>query len=43
MGLIRPAWEAKPQGFVPGGFSLHNTMPPHGPDKEGLKGCAMQR
>lgn len=38
MGLIRPAWEAKPQGFVPGGFSLHNTMPPHGPDKEAFEG-----
>jgi homogentisate 1,2-dioxygenase len=34
MRLICPACEAKPQGFVPGGFSLHNTMPPHGPDKD---------
>ena len=32
MGLIYGQYDAKPQGFVPGGFSLHNTMLPHGPD-----------
>ena len=32
MGLIYGAYDAKPEGFVPGGFSLHNTMLPHGPD-----------
>jgi homogentisate 1,2-dioxygenase len=32
MGLIQGQYDAKPQGFVPGGFSLHNCMLPHGPD-----------
>ena len=32
MGLIYGQYDAKPQGFVPGGFSLHNAMLPHGPD-----------
>jgi homogentisate 1,2-dioxygenase len=34
MGLIYGQYDAKPQGFVPGGFSLHNCMLPHGPDAE---------
>jgi homogentisate 1,2-dioxygenase len=34
MGLIYGAYDAKPQGFIPGGFSLHNCMLPHGPDTE---------
>ena len=34
MGLIYGVYDAKPQGFVPGGFSLHNCMQPHGPDTE---------
>lgn len=34
MGLIYGQYDAKPQGFAPGGFSLHNTMMPHGPDIE---------
>jgi homogentisate 1,2-dioxygenase len=34
MGLIYGVYDAKPQGFVPGGFSLHNSMLPHGPDTE---------
>jgi homogentisate 1,2-dioxygenase len=32
MGLIQGVYDAKPQGFVPGGMSLHNCMVPHGPD-----------
>jgi homogentisate 1,2-dioxygenase len=32
MGLIYGIYDAKPQGFTPGGFSLHNMMFPHGPD-----------
>jgi homogentisate 1,2-dioxygenase len=32
MGLIYGRYDAKPEGFVPGGFSLHNCMLPHGPD-----------
>jgi homogentisate 1,2-dioxygenase len=34
MGLIYGVYDAKPQGFVPGGMSLHNMMLPHGPDRE---------
>ena len=37
MGLIYGQYDAKPQGFVPGGFSLHNAMLPHGPDTEAFE------
>jgi homogentisate 1,2-dioxygenase len=37
MGLIYGQYDAKPQGFVPGGISLHNCMLPHGPDKEAFE------
>jgi homogentisate 1,2-dioxygenase len=37
MGLIYGVYDAKPQGFVPGGFSLHNCMLPHGPDAEAFQ------
>ena len=32
MGLIYGQYDAKADGFIPGGMSLHNTMLPHGPD-----------
>lgn len=32
MGLIRGVYDAKAEGFVPGGGSLHNAMSGHGPD-----------
>ena len=32
MGLVYGVYDAKPEGFVPGGMSLHNCMLPHGPD-----------
>ena len=32
MGLISGVYDAKAQGFVPGGASLHNCMTGHGPD-----------
>jgi homogentisate 1,2-dioxygenase len=32
MGLIFGAYDAKAEGFVPGGGSLHNCMSAHGPD-----------
>ena len=32
MGLIHGAYDAKAEGFVPGGGSLHNCMSGHGPD-----------
>ncbi|MBA2962334.1 MULTISPECIES: homogentisate 1,2-dioxygenase [Ramlibacter] len=34
MGLVYGQYDAKPQGFRPGGASLHNCMVPHGPDAE---------
>jgi homogentisate 1,2-dioxygenase len=37
MGLLYGVYDAKPQGFVPGGFSLHNCMQPHGPDTEAFE------
>jgi homogentisate 1,2-dioxygenase len=40
MGLIYGAYDAKPQGFVPGGISLHNTMLPHGPDRDAFEGAS---
>jgi len=33
MGLIHGAYEAKAQGFVPGGATLHNCLAAHGPDR----------
>ncbi len=34
MGLIKGVYDAKQEGFLPGGLSLHNCMVPHGPDAE---------
>lgn len=34
MGLIQGVYDAKADGFVPGGSSLHNCMSAHGPDAE---------
>jgi homogentisate 1,2-dioxygenase len=34
MGLLKGAYDAKAEGFLPGGASLHNTMSAHGPDAE---------
>lgn len=34
MGLITGAYDAKEEGFVPGGASLHNCMSGHGPDAD---------
>ena len=31
MGLIKGQYDAKEEGFVPRGASLHNMMLPHGP------------
>jgi len=33
MGLIHGAYDAKAEGFVPGGASLHNSFAAHGPDR----------
>jgi len=32
MGLVHGAYDAKAEGFTPGGASLHNCMSGHGPD-----------
>jgi homogentisate 1,2-dioxygenase len=40
MGLIYGQYDAKPQGFAPGGISLHNTMLPHGPDVDAFEGAS---
>jgi homogentisate 1,2-dioxygenase len=32
MGLVRGVYEAKAEGFTPGGISIHNSMSAHGPD-----------
>ena len=34
MGLIKGCYEAKEDGFRPGGASLHSMMTPHGPDHD---------
>jgi homogentisate 1,2-dioxygenase len=34
MGLIHGVYDAKAEGFLPGGASLHNCMSGHGPDAE---------
>jgi len=33
MGLVHGVYDAKADGFVPGGASLHNCMSAHGPDR----------
>lgn len=37
MGNIHGIYDAKEQGFVPGGISLHNMMLPHGPDRDAFE------
>ena len=34
MGLIHGVYDAKAEGFLPGGASLHNMFSSHGPDAE---------
>ncbi|MBV9019033.1 MAG: homogentisate 1,2-dioxygenase [Alphaproteobacteria bacterium] len=33
MGLVHGAYDAKAEGFIPGGMSLHNCLSAHGPDR----------
>ena len=41
MGLIYGQYDAKTGGgFMPGGFSLHNTMLPHGPDVDAFESAS---
>ncbi len=37
MGLIFGQYDAKPEGFTPGGASLHNCMSAHGPDADAFE------
>jgi len=37
MGLVLGQYDAKPEGFRPGGASLHNCMVPHGPDADAFE------
>ncbi|MEO7786471.1 MAG: homogentisate 1,2-dioxygenase [Sphingomicrobium sp.] len=39
MGLITGAYDAKAEGFEPGGLSLHNRMSAHGPDLASWRGA----
>ena len=32
MGLVRGVYDAKAEGFLPGGISIHNCLQAHGPD-----------
>jgi len=34
MGLVRGTYDAKAEGFLPGGGSLHNSWSAHGPDRD---------
>jgi homogentisate 1,2-dioxygenase len=40
MGLIHGAYDAKAEGFQPGGLSLHNLMAGHGPDLASWQGAS---
>ena len=41
MGLIHGAYDAKAEGFAPGGISLHNMMSSHGPDVASWQGASV--
>ena len=40
MGLIHGTYDAKAEGFLPGGASLHNCMSGHGPDAQTFERAA---
>jgi homogentisate 1,2-dioxygenase len=40
MGLVYGIYDAKPEGFTPGGMSLHNQMLPHGPDEQAFESAS---
>ena len=42
MGLIYGVYDAKPDGFLPGGISLHNCMMPHGPDAAAFEAASTE-
>lgn len=40
MGLILGRYEAKAEGFMAGGATLHSIMTPHGPDHKCFEGAS---
>lgn len=42
MGLVEGQYDAKQEGFVPGGISIHNCMTPHGPDLNAYQQASTQ-
>jgi len=40
MGNLHGVYDAKPEGFVPGGMSLHNMYLPHGPDSNAFESAS---
>lgn len=42
MGLIYGQYDAKEEGFEPGGISIHNGMIPHGPDAQAFDKASQQ-
>ncbi|KTD67659.1 Homogentisate 1,2-dioxygenase [Legionella santicrucis] len=43
MGLVHGEYDAKKEGFSPGGVSIHNCMTPHGPDHTSYEKAIAQR
>ena len=43
MGLVHGVYDAKAEGFVPGGASLHNCMTGHGPDADTFAKASTRR
>jgi homogentisate 1,2-dioxygenase len=43
MGLVHGVYEARPEGFMPGGASLHNCMLPHGPAADAFEAATRAR
>ena len=43
MGLVYGQYDAKEEGFRPGGLSLHNSMVPHGPDADAFEKASNAR
>ncbi len=40
MGLVKGCYDAKDEGFAPGGISIHNAMTPHGPDRQSFEAAS---
>lgn len=43
MGLITGSYDAKTEGFLPGGVSIHNCMTAHGPDSSAYEQALKQQ